>query len=127
MIKASGFHTSIHYSTQYLVQHGVCFISISGAYALTKKRMLFRNQINLLIVFTMWFTAGMIPLYLTMSTWALTTDGYHRIIRYQAYNVILLRNYFSGIPKEIDEAATVDGANEYQLLYKYICLCQRHR
>jgi len=95
------------------------FVSITGAYALTKKRMLFRNQVNLLIVFTMWFTAGMIPLYLNYVNMGVNNRwGIIFSFGVQAYNVILLRNYFSGIPKEINEAAIVDGANEYQLLYK---------
>ena len=95
------------------------FVSISGAYALTKKRLLFRNKINLMIVFTMWFSAGMIPLYLNYVNMGVNNRwGIIFSFGIQAYNIILLRNYFSGIPKEIDEAATVDGANEYQLLYK---------
>ena len=40
------------------------FISLTGAYALQKKKLKFRRQWNFLLVFTMWFSAGMIPLYL---------------------------------------------------------------
>ncbi|MFI3170075.1 MAG: carbohydrate ABC transporter permease [Faecalibacterium sp.] len=91
-------------------------ISLTGAYALQKTTLLFRRQFNFFLVFTMWFSAGMIPLYLNYK--ALGVDDRWGIVvafGIQAYNIILLRNYFSGIPKEIAEAATVDGANEFQL------------
>ncbi len=94
-------------------------ISITGAYALSKSRLLFRRQLNFLIVFTMWFSAGMIPTYLNyMDTGINNQWGIVIAFGVQAYNIILLRNTFSGIPKEIEEAAKVDGVNEFQLLNK---------
>ncbi|MFI3254611.1 MAG: carbohydrate ABC transporter permease [Eubacteriales bacterium] len=94
-------------------------ISLAGAYALQKDTLMFRRQFNFMLVFTMWFTAGMIPLYLNYRAMGVD-DRWGIIIAFgvQAYNIILLRNYFSGIPKEIAEAATVDGANEFQLFTK---------
>lgn len=91
-------------------------VSLAGAYALQKPNLMFRRQFNFMLVFTMWFTAGMIPLYLNYKE--LGVDNRWGIIvafGVQAYNIILLRNYFSSIPKEIAEAATVDGASELQL------------
>lgn len=92
-------------------------ISIAGAYALSKKRLLFRRKINFLVVFTMWFNAGMIPNYLNYTSMGVA-NRWGIIIAFgiQAYNIILLRNYFEGVPKEIEEAAKVDGVNEFQLL-----------
>ncbi|WP_367566393.1 carbohydrate ABC transporter permease [Lacrimispora sp.] len=94
-------------------------ISITGAYALQKTKLMFRRQWNFLLVFTMWFSAGMIPLYLNYKTMHVD-NRWGMIIAFgiQAYNIILLRNYFSSIPKEIEEAAIVDGANEFQMLGK---------
>lgn len=92
-------------------------VSIGAGYALSKERLLFRRHINFLIVFTMWFSAGMIPHYLNYKR--LGVDNRWGIVfafGVQAFNVILLRNYFSGISKEIEEAAIVDGANEFQIL-----------
>jgi putative aldouronate transport system permease protein len=92
-------------------------ISIAGAYALSKKRLLFRRQFNFLVVFTMWFSAGMVPQYLNYTSMGVN-NRWGVIIAFgiQAYNIILLRNYFEGVPKEIEEAAKVDGVNEFQLL-----------
>jgi len=93
------------------------FVSTIGAYALSKNRLLFKRQFNFLIVFTMWFTAGMIPTYLNYVNMGVANKwGIVFAFGIQAYNIILLRNYFEGVPKEIDEAARIDGVNEFQLL-----------
>mgnify|MGYP003222843853 FL=1 len=92
---------------------------MTGAYALQKSKLLFRRQWNFLLVFTMWFSAGMIPLFLNYKNMGVD-NRWGLVIAFgvQAYNIILLRNYFSSIPKEIEEAAIVDGANEFQLFGK---------
>lgn len=95
------------------------FISLTGAYALSKVKLVGRRKWNFLLVFTMWFSAGMIPLYLNYKE--MNVDNrWGMIIAFgiQAYNVILLRNQFQGIPSEIEEAAIVDGANEFQVFSK---------
>lgn len=107
-------------NTLFYTLYGTSFsmlVSVFAGYALSKERLLFRRQINFLIVFTMWFSAGMIPTYLNYKR--LGVDNRWGIIigfGVQAFNIILLRNYFSGISKEIEEAAIVDGANEFQIL-----------
>ena len=93
------------------------FISVTGAYVLTKKRLLFRKQFNLFVVFTMWFNAGIIPMYLNYVNMNVNNRwGIIVAFGVQAFNIILLRNYFSAIPESIEEAAKVDGVNEFQLL-----------
>jgi putative aldouronate transport system permease protein len=93
-------------------------ISLSGAYALQSAHLLFRRQLNFLLVLTMWFSAGMIPMYLNYKQLGID-NRWGIIIAFgvQAYNIILLRNYFSSIPKEIQEAAIVDGCHEFQLFF----------
>jgi len=98
------------------------FISVTGAYALSRKRLLFRRQFNFLVVFTLWFNAGLVPLFLNYIN--LGVDNRWGIIvafGVQAFNIILLRSFFQVIPTEIEEAALIDGANEFQLLaYVYV-------
>ena len=95
------------------------FISLTGAYALQSHKLKFSRAWNFLLVLTMWFSAGMIPLYLNyMGLGVNNRWGVIIAFGVQAYNIILLRNYFSSIPKEMEEAATVDGANEFQLFSK---------
>ena len=99
--------------------------SILGAYALSKKRLLFRKGFNFFLVFTMWFSAGIVPQYInylnTQKVFVnigITDDKWLIVIAMgmAAMNIILLRNAFEGVPSEIEEAAIVDGATEFQVL-----------
>ncbi len=107
--------------------------SILGAYALSKKRLMGRHGFNFFLVFTMWFSAGVIPQYLnyqqTGSIMASIVGGssmYDIDLKWlivlamgmNATNIILLRNSFEGVPSEIEEAARIDGATELQILLK---------
>ena len=108
--------------------------SILGGYALSKKRLLFRKGFNFFLVFTMWFSAGMVPMYLnyisTQDVFAsigITDDKWLVVIAMgmAAMNIILLRNAFEGVPTEIEEAAIVDGATELQVLTNvYLPMCK---
>jgi putative aldouronate transport system permease protein len=83
-------------------------ISAAGAYALSKKKLLFYRQFNLFIVFTMWFSAGMIPTYLNYYNMGVNNRwGFVFAFGIQAFNIILLRSYFETIPQEIHEASTM--------------------
>lgn len=103
------------------------FVAILGAYALSKKRLLFRRFFNFFLVFTMLFSAGLIPQYLNylatqkaFVSIGITDDKWLVVIAMgmAAMNIILLRNAFEGVPGEIEEAAIVDGATEFQVLSK---------
>lgn len=100
-------------------------VAILGAYALSKKRLLFRKTFNFFLVFTMWFSAGLVPQYLNyldtrdvFQSIGITDDKWLVVIAMgmAAMNIILLRNAFEGVPSEIEEAAIVDGATEMQVL-----------
>lgn len=100
-------------------------VAILGAYALSKKRLLFRKGINFFLVFTMWFSAGILPQYINylntqevFRLFGITDDKWLVVIAMgmAAMNIILLRNAFEGVPSEIEEAAIVDGATEFQVL-----------
>ncbi len=103
------------------------FTSILGAYALSKRRLLFRKFFNFFLVFTMWFSAGIVPQYLNyldtqkvFNAIGIMDDKWLVVIAMgmAAMNIILLRNAFEGVPSEIEEAAVVDGASEFQVLSK---------
>ena len=108
--------------------------SILGGYALSKKRLLFRKGFNFFLVFTMWFSAGMVPMYLNyistqrvFQSVGIMDDKWLVVIAMgmQAMNIILLRNAFEGVPSEIEEAAIVDGATEMQVLTRvYLPMCK---
>ena len=117
-------------NTLFLAFYGTLWalgVAILGGYALSKKRLLFRKTFNFFLVFTMWFSAGLVPQYLnylaTQRAFAkvgINDDKWLVVIAMgmAAMNVILLRNAFEGVPSEIEEAAIVDGATELQVLGK---------
>jgi putative aldouronate transport system permease protein len=117
-------------NTLFLTFYGTMWalgVSILGAYALSKKRLLFRKTFNFFLVFTMWFSAGIIPQYLNyldtqkvFNAVGIMDDKWLVVIAMgmAAMNIILLRNAFENVPSEIEEAAIVDGATEMQVLNK---------
>ncbi len=117
-------------NTLFLTIYGTVWsmvVAVLGAYALSKKRLLFRKFFNFFLVFTMWFSAGIVPQfrnYLTTQTvfrsMGITDDKWLVVIAMgmAAMNIILLRNAFENVPSEIEEAARVDGAKEMQILMK---------
>ena len=115
-------------NTLFLTLYGTLwsmFTAILGAYALSKRRLLFRKFFNFFLVFTMWFSAGIVPQYLNylatrdvFTAVGIQDDKWLVVIAMgmAAMNIILLRNAFEGVPSEIEEAAIVDGATELQVL-----------
>lgn len=95
-------------------------IVIPAAYALSRPQLLGRRFWNLMVAFTMWFNAGMIPFWLNMRDLGLLDSYFGIIIGFavNAFNIILLRNFFESIPSSFEEAARMDGANEFQILWK---------
>lgn len=97
-------------------------LTILMAFPLSREVKVFRarNVYMWLIVFTMLFNGGLIPWYLTINRvglidtiWALVLPG-----AVPVFNVILLMNFFRGIPKEMEDAAVVDGAGLLCILMK---------
>ena len=117
-------------NTLFLTLYGTLWsmlTAILGAYALSKRRLLFRKFFNFFLVFTMWFSAGIVPQYLNylatkkvFNAVGIVDDKWLVVIAMgmAAMNIILLRNAFEGVPSEIEEAAIVDGATEFQVLSK---------
>ena len=93
---------------------------IPGAYALSRPQLYGRRFWNLMVAFTMWFHAGMIPFFLNMRDLGLLDSYFGIIIGFavNGFNLILLRNFFEGVPQSFEEAARMDGANEFQVLWK---------
>ncbi len=93
---------------------------IPGAYALSRPNLMGRRFFNLFIAFTMWFNAGLIPFFLNMRDLGLLDSMFGIILAFavNAFNIILLRNFFEAIPESFEEAARMDGANDFQVLWK---------
>lgn len=97
-------------------------LSILGGYVLSKKELMFRKPIMLLIVFTMYFSGGMIPLYLVVKGLGLIDSMFALVLpnAISTYNMLLLKNGFESIPKSLEESAKIDGANDITILFRIV-------
>jgi putative aldouronate transport system permease protein len=92
------------------------------AYALSRKDLPGRKAFNLLFVFTMYFSGGLIPSYMVIKSLGLL-DSFFVFIFPGLYNVfwmILVRTYMEGIPQSLTEAAVLDGANDLQIFFQIV-------
>ncbi len=99
------------------------FLTITMAYPLSLKKVKFRNVITFFVYFTMLFGGGLVPTYLLVSkTLNMKNNIFVLIIpvAFSAWNMFLMRNFFNGIPHELSESAYMDGANDFQILWKII-------
>lgn len=93
-------------------------MTILMAYPLAKRRLRGRKLFNLLALFTMYFSGGTIPIYLNVKEFGLLDSMWSLIIPglLSTYNMIIMKSFFTSLPTELEEAATIDGANDFQIL-----------
>lgn len=96
------------------------FFSITGAYALSKQRLVGRKIFTIMVTLTMWFKAGTVPEFLNFKSLGLYNSRAVPIIGFAivAFNVILLKTYFESIPESLEESAFIDGASDIRVLWK---------
>ena len=96
------------------------FLTILMAYPLTKKRLRGRNFFSFLALFTMYFSGGVVPHYVNMLDLGLYNTIWSLILpaAISTYYMIILKSFFSSIPESLEEAATIDGANDFQILVR---------
>lgn len=113
-----GFINSLLYSFGFATL--TVFLSVFTAYPLAKKDLVGRRWVNYFLIVTMFFGGGLVPTYLLVkdlgmlnTPWAIIVPGAMNV-----WNVILARAYFQGLPMELEEAAVIDGANDWQIFFK---------
>ncbi|MBO9608902.1 MAG: carbohydrate ABC transporter permease [Paenibacillaceae bacterium] len=97
-------------------------LTILCAYPLSKKNFYGRSGFTIMIVITMFFSGGLIPSYLLIyklgminTMWAIVVPG-----AISAWNMFIMRTSFQGIPAELFESATIDGASEWRTLLRIV-------
>lgn len=95
-------------------------VMYSAAYALSKEDFPLRKGIMIFFIITMVFSAGMVPNYILVKTLGLTRTPWALILPsvVQVYNMILIKSYLEGVPKELEESAKIDGANSLQTMFR---------
>ena len=97
-------------------------VMFAAAYALSKPNFPARRGIMVFFIIVMIFSGGMVPNYLVVSTLGLTKTPLALILPsvVQVYNLILIKSYLEGLPLELEESASIDGANNLQIMFKIL-------
>lgn len=93
-----------------------------GAYALSRRNLMLKNPVMLMIVFTMFFEGGLVPLYLLMQNLHLLDSRLALIVpsAVSAFNLIIMRTAFQGVPESLEESARIDGAGDWTILFRIV-------
>lgn len=96
--------------------------SLVAAYVLSRKKYMLKNFFNLLVVFSMYFSGGMIPFFLVVkgvglykSIWALILPSLVNV-----FNLVIVRTAMTGVPDSLEESAQLDGAGHLTILFRII-------
>ena len=104
-------------------------LTTSMAYPLSraKERVPFKGFFSKLVVFTMIFSAGIVPNYLVVKYLGLMNSMWSLIlpVAVTTYNLVVMRSFFEGIPIDLEEAAFIDGANEIVIFFKIMLAFSR--
>jgi putative aldouronate transport system permease protein len=93
-----------------------------GGYVLAQTDMPGRNGFAFFLLFTMVFSGGMIPEYLVMKKLHLVNSMWILVVKHgiNIYNLVLMKNFFEGIPESLFEAAKIDGCSPMKIFYKIV-------
>ena len=96
------------------------FVNSMGAFALSRKRLCGRRGFMAYVTVTMYFSSGMIPMYVLMQRLHLAGTFWVYIIptMFSAFNMILIKTYMEGLPPALEESALIDGANDYVIFFR---------
>jgi putative aldouronate transport system permease protein len=88
------------------------------AYPLSKKRLYGRYGVSMGLAFSMWISAGMIPMYLVIRSLGLINSRLSLLIPFACtpYHIILLRSFFQSLPDAFEEYAKIEGAGDWKIL-----------
>jgi ABC-type sugar transport system, permease component len=116
----SGMRNTIFITLVGTVLH--LFLLLITAYPLSKSDLKGSRFFMFLFVFTMYFSGGIIPDYFLMRNLGLLNSLWSLILSSVngAYSLILMRTFLKSIPPSLEEAATIDGANDFTVLFKII-------
>ena len=98
-------------------------VTAMAAYALSGKRLKYRNFFNFIYYLTMLFSGGLIPYYILLTNYLHLRDNllvYIIPMSFNVWNMFLLRNFFNDIPESILESARLDGAGEITTAFKIV-------
>lgn len=93
-----------------------------AAYVMSRRNVMWNGMFTFLIIFTMFFNGGLIPLYLIVKGVGLMNTLWATIIPFSinTFNLIIMRTSFQAIPESLEESAKIDGANHLTILFRIV-------
>lgn len=97
-------------------------LSCFAAYALSRKKLMVKGFITFMITFTMLFNGGLIPTYMVVRNIGMLDTRWAVILPncVSVFNIMIMRTSFAGIPDGLEEAARIDGAGHFRVLFNII-------
>ena len=97
-------------------------VTAMGAYFLSRKNVMLQTPVMLYVMFTMFFSGGMIPFYFTVKDLGLYNSIWSLILptAVNTFNLIIMRTGFASIPDSLEESAKLDGAGHLTILFKIV-------
>lgn len=114
------FVNSVIYTVLYTIVSLMLTTTMAYPLSRSKDRVAFKGFFSKLVIFTMFFNAGIIPNYLVVKGLGLMNSMWALILpaAISTYNLVVMRSFFEGIPVDLEEAAFIDGANEITIFWK---------
>ncbi|MDF2921401.1 MAG: ABC-type sugar transport system, permease component [Paenibacillaceae bacterium] len=118
MIKSLGF--SVYVTVIYVIL--AMLASVLLAYPLSRKSFKGRTVFLLMITFTMYFSGGLIPTFLVVQKLGLINSSWSLVIPVliNSFNIIIMKSFFGTIPESLMEAAVIEGAGEFTILFRIV-------
>ena len=120
-----GYLNTLIYLVMQCVLTGV--LTVVAGYVFSRKRFRTRNFFMMIISFTMLFNGGMIPTYMVIRKIGLLDTRWAIVLpsALSVFNIIMMRTSMESIPESLEEAARIDGANDFAIMFKIILpLCK---
>ncbi|MGG1554832.1 carbohydrate ABC transporter permease [Paenibacillus ferrarius] len=112
-------------NTLFILVFGVAtnlVVTSLGAYVLSRKNVMWNNVFMFIVILTMFFSGGLIPLYLVVKGVGLIDSLWATILPFtvNTFNLIIMRTAFMSVPESLEESAKMDGANHFTILFRII-------
>lgn len=95
-------------------------LTTMGAYALSRKNYMFKKSLTFAVVFTMYFSGGIIPSFLLVRNIGIYDTRWAMVLpaAVATWNLIVMKTAFQSVPQSLEESAKIDGANDFVVLFK---------
>lgn len=97
-------------------------LTLLAAYAVSRKKFLLKKPVIIMIVFTMFFNSGIIPRFLVVRSLGLYDSRLSMILptAINVFNLVIMRTAIETLPDSLEEAAVLEGANDFDILFKIV-------